>query len=281
MTAVKRRWRIWLGLGLLLFVAASFLLPAVRWRVIGWVRGEAFYQGMPTSYWAKEVARLESEWCTDRWTFGYDRVGGLGFMPATVPSFWDEVKEAIGLGTSPQPPDPPAWQLLGKGNLVNPEALDAKLIKIRPRVDPVDPAGNAVLQGLAQDHNAFVRFVALRYVDGLHRAENASILTQALRDPDSDIRLLAALCLGKLGRVQDPAIVPTLIQGLKNNQSLYVQMLSADSLGTVGPAAKSAVPALIELIAAVKKDDPEGLVDTFAKPLKKIDPEAAAKAGVK
>jgi hypothetical protein len=49
---MKRRYR-WL-LALLLLVAASFLLPAVHWRLIGWVRGEAFYQGRPTSYWRSE-----------------------------------------------------------------------------------------------------------------------------------------------------------------------------------------------------------------------------------
>ncbi|OAI53187.1 hypothetical protein AYO44_16200 [Planctomycetaceae bacterium SCGC AG-212-F19] len=47
--------RRWLWLCLTLFGAASFMLPAVHWRVIGWVKGEAFYQGRPTSYWAKEI----------------------------------------------------------------------------------------------------------------------------------------------------------------------------------------------------------------------------------
>src|SRR4051812_49922600 len=49
----KRERRIWLGLALLLIIAA--LLPAVHWRVIGWARGEAFYQGRPTGYWKREV----------------------------------------------------------------------------------------------------------------------------------------------------------------------------------------------------------------------------------
>jgi hypothetical protein len=51
-------WHLWLFLTLLL-VAASFLLPAVHWRVIGWVRGEAFYQGRPTSYWKREILRYD------------------------------------------------------------------------------------------------------------------------------------------------------------------------------------------------------------------------------
>src|SRR5438105_3973061 len=120
---MKRSWRLLIGMTSLLLIGGLLLLPAVRWRVIGWVKGEAFYQGRPTSYWSKEVAMLELEFWHDRWTVGYDRPGGLGIT--TAPSFWDEVKETIGLGTSSQFGDSsPAWQLLGKGNLVNPEALN-------------------------------------------------------------------------------------------------------------------------------------------------------------
>lgn len=40
-------------------VLAIFSLPPVYWRVIGWVKGEAFFQGRPTSYWA---ARVKDSW---------------------------------------------------------------------------------------------------------------------------------------------------------------------------------------------------------------------------
>jgi hypothetical protein len=49
---MHRRRRIILAL---LAVAALLAVPAVHWRLIGWVRGEAFYQGRPTSYWAGEI----------------------------------------------------------------------------------------------------------------------------------------------------------------------------------------------------------------------------------
>ena len=55
---MKRRWLLWLAL--LLLVGTSFFLPPVSWRVIGWTRGEAFYQGRPTSYWRKEL--LKTDW---------------------------------------------------------------------------------------------------------------------------------------------------------------------------------------------------------------------------
>src|SRR5262249_40577366 len=49
------RWRLWLVLVLLLLVAGLALVPQVRWPIYGWFRGEAFYQGMPTSWWAQEI----------------------------------------------------------------------------------------------------------------------------------------------------------------------------------------------------------------------------------
>jgi hypothetical protein len=60
---MKRRWRLGLGLALLLTAGISLILPAVRWPLIGWVRGEAFYQGRPTSYWEKEIQHYEMHDC--------------------------------------------------------------------------------------------------------------------------------------------------------------------------------------------------------------------------
>ena len=52
---MKRHWRLWLLLVALLIAGGLFLHPSVRWPVTGWARGEAFYQGMPTSYWHNEI----------------------------------------------------------------------------------------------------------------------------------------------------------------------------------------------------------------------------------
>jgi hypothetical protein len=53
---MRSPWRLWLGLTLLVLALGAVVLhPAVRWRLIGWARGEDFYQGRPTSWWASEV----------------------------------------------------------------------------------------------------------------------------------------------------------------------------------------------------------------------------------
>lgn len=53
----KRRWPLWVGLGLLLFVGGVLVLTPLRWQVVGWLRGEAFYKARPASWWEDEIQR--------------------------------------------------------------------------------------------------------------------------------------------------------------------------------------------------------------------------------
>jgi hypothetical protein len=41
---MRKRWRLFLALGLLLLVGGLLLVPQVRWPVFGWLKGDAFYQ---------------------------------------------------------------------------------------------------------------------------------------------------------------------------------------------------------------------------------------------
>jgi hypothetical protein len=50
---LKKRW-LWLCLALLA-IGALFVFPASRWRIVGWVKNEKFYEGRPTSYWSAEL----------------------------------------------------------------------------------------------------------------------------------------------------------------------------------------------------------------------------------
>jgi hypothetical protein len=51
---MKRRWLIRL---LVLAILAAFIVWLEPTRVVwGWLRGEVFYQGRPTSYWARVIA---------------------------------------------------------------------------------------------------------------------------------------------------------------------------------------------------------------------------------
>src|SRR5579862_8031843 len=54
---MKCRRLLMLLLLLLLLLVSLSLAPSVRWPVYGWLRGEAFYQGMPTSWWRGRIQR--------------------------------------------------------------------------------------------------------------------------------------------------------------------------------------------------------------------------------
>src|SRR5579862_4720093 len=58
---MTRRWFL-LILLLLLLLGSLLLVPSVRWPVYGWLRGEAFYQGKPTSYWSQKIRILGEAW---------------------------------------------------------------------------------------------------------------------------------------------------------------------------------------------------------------------------
>ena len=63
----------------------------------------------------------------------------------------------------------------------------------------------------------------------------------ALRDPDDSLRILAAQALGRMGE----RVVPDLIAALKDTDD-ETRHLCGATLGLIGPAARAAVPALIE-----------------------------------
>src|SRR5262245_679860 len=50
---MRRRWRLFSVL--VLVVGSLALVPSVRCRVYGWLRAEPFYDGMPVSWWEREV----------------------------------------------------------------------------------------------------------------------------------------------------------------------------------------------------------------------------------
>jgi hypothetical protein len=96
MKGMKQRWRVWLGLTiLLLLIGAVFLLPAAHWRVIGWLKGEAFYQGRPTSYWDSEISKIDDRIFDD----GY-ATESRDFVRLRQPASW-EMWFANNLGVLP------------------------------------------------------------------------------------------------------------------------------------------------------------------------------------
>jgi hypothetical protein len=114
----KRRLMRW---SLILLTFAAFAVGLEPTRVVwGWLRGEAFYQGRPTSWWRAELNRWEQQF----WG------GGPNILPAIR---W--VRHRTGFE---------AW-LDGKLGVANP--LDGAA----PDWLRGDPAAEAVLRELAND----------------------------------------------------------------------------------------------------------------------------------
>jgi hypothetical protein len=130
---VLTRRRVYLLVIMALLAAFAVWLEPTR-VVWGWLRGEAFYEGRPTSYWRYELSR-------------YERV--LVFVPPPQPNMnalpsqiwlrqrgvWDKLRDWWTNETALQPLPPPAI-LQG------------------------DPAARAVLEALAADAPDHVRSLA-------------------------------------------------------------------------------------------------------------------------
>jgi hypothetical protein len=143
--AVKRKWRVCIGLTLvlLLLLGAAFLAPAVRWPVIGWVRGEAFYDGMPASYWRSQIKEYR------------ECVFPMGSMIGEVPprTLLNQLRESLGM--EPTYLSQPAVMMAG---------------------DDAVP----VLLALCNDEDRTVRYIAIQALERIDR--EAATKAGALRE---------------------------------------------------------------------------------------------------
>jgi HEAT repeat protein len=90
------------------------------------------------------------------------------------------------------------------------------------------------------------------------------------------VRYAAISALGKIGTEPD-RVVPVLIDAT-HDRSPTVRTSAVGALGLFGPNAKLAVPALVEFLSNAQTSMERWYAE---KALRQIDPEAAAKAGVK
>ena len=100
-------------------------------------------------------------------------------------------------------------------------------------------------------------------------------LIQAVKGNDSAVRPGAARALGQIGSQPD-TIIPLLI-GLLDDKQDGVPEAAVEALGDFGRLAKPALPKLLPLLKVRDKDMQHALRPA----LKKIDPQAAAEAGLR
>src|SRR5438105_14118082 len=57
---MTRRRKLTLGIALVGAAALVWAIPACRYRIVGTLRREPFYQGMPASYWRETILQFEA-----------------------------------------------------------------------------------------------------------------------------------------------------------------------------------------------------------------------------
>ena len=99
-----------------------------------------------------------------------------------------------------------------------------------------------------------------------HPIKPARELIQDLKDKEESARTIAAEDLGRVGSDQVPDAVRALSESLAKDESSYVRMAAAKSLGAHGANARDAVPALQKAL----KDSDDGVQHAAKRALEKI-----------
>lgn len=198
---MKGRWRLWLCLALVFLVGAGLLYPPLKWRLIGWMRGEAFYQGRPTSYWRQKIQQYQHSTMEER--------------QASHDHWMRKVEELVGLPSNDLFKHPYT-------ELNNPAAVD-------------NPAGVSVLVQLLQDSDPHIRGTAALEIANYSPPTGPAvpILIDLLEDPDPYVRANAAMSL--LGSKAKEA-VPSLLR-LLNDEDLGVRQAARQAICEIDPEA--------------------------------------------
>ncbi len=94
-------------------------------------------------------------------------------------------------------------------------------------------------------------------------------------DSDGIVRLMAAQCFQRVG-VREAAVTPALVSALGDKEP-GVRAMAAKSLGVTGHNSDLVVPALLARL----RDDSQEVREAAKAALLQIDPDAAAKAGLR
>ncbi len=248
---LKRR-----GICLLFVLAAGIALvsPPVRWRIIGCIKNERFYQGRPTSYWSGRIIT---------WREQFARYARTGLLPSEDLS------------------DDPSLALLQKylpclndrQTLVPPLSLDDGKMPIGGEFLS-DPAALAVLIELVHDPDREVRLYALERIVALNAQDGKAaipILIDWLKSADVDFRRCAAQGLYHFG-ADRPEAVRALMDALETDDD-WTCTYAALALGEIGSSAKEAVPGMVRLLERKRGAGPP-VTWHVPEALMRIDPTA-------
>jgi HEAT repeat protein len=285
---MKKRLGIGFGLALAAGLIVALALPASHFTLLGWLRRESFYQGRPTSYWIsalKKDAFVGSSAPAD--VGKLLREGGEHAVPVLLDMAKDEdevvSEQALLALYLMKPRSEKVIQVLSEilkyrirqpGHLLlatdillyadRQQAIAALIGAVRENQQgPIRARVAGMLGNLVPDdglsHSQLTRATGSMRLGApppnpeevearalwLREPEAQSViaaLREALQDEDVSVRVTAARGLWQLG-CRGELLVPVLCQALKAGN-----WVACSVLGQIGPQAKAAIPALIEVL---------------------------------
>ena len=277
------RKRVYIALAVLLVILAG----VSAWQVLR--LREPVYQGKPLSAWLERLSKATKDDERDRATTAIRHIG-TNALPLLI--------ERLRAQDAPLKLLIMTWAEKQKLVPVHLKSAQQRRNEAIWGYEALGPLASAQIPSLADmvshDPAFFVRHgavSALGYV-GPEARSAAPALFRATQDTDEEVRGVAFWALGRI--LPDPQLtIPLLVAGL-DDPLWGNRWPAAAALGKYGPEARAAVPALLRALAtndalAVslpaagpwERDQLGRLSDVFRSALKKVDPEAAAEAGVK
>jgi hypothetical protein len=173
------RGRLLLSLVLLILAGGALSLPPVHWRLIGWWRGEAFFQSRPTSYWEQEIETSFQPLIVVGCLSGERPANKLRIMREAPVSKWLQRRVEPWWN----------WQRLQSG------AFSSSVVEVEAPLTTGDEDAAGVLHQLLGSKSAKSRRVAAFGLAKLKVPPAAAVeqlLQLAAHDPDNDVRRAAA-----------------------------------------------------------------------------------------
>jgi HEAT repeat protein len=297
MSRTRFRRRLgWIGLALVVLALGYMLVDSTSRSILwGILHGESFYQGKPTNYWGRLIEQQEPALLAlffPRPDFPWNWIDQL-----QRPLRRKQLAESDKLLRPLLAGDPAAVPVLielldhedetvrvtaAKGlRAVGPAAKDATRALARGLTDTEDVQEKSFQALAAIGHSAEPAVPTLKAIIRAGPGRGPAFHGYVAHDGYTAKwpRIAAATVLLRIAP-EDEDVLPTLLQALNDREEpdKRLQTAAVETLGAIGPRAQAAVPRLLEVI---KTDENGYRVERAAEALKKIDPEIAAKVGVK
>jgi HEAT repeat protein len=253
---VKRRRLIWSSVVLVLGAGGLVVGLDPDRRVLGWARGEPFFQGRAASAWRRDLRQSEDAGANDAFSSlvagKADAVPVCSWVLRTATEAearWRAVDVIGKIGKDAAPAAPDVVAALSDGDPLVRRVAVRVIGEMTPDVAGVIPA----LVALFPDVEA-IRAVA-RF--GPRGSDGAPSLRALFTHEDPTVRWQAVRAIGKIG---EPALaaMPELIRLTASDPDPLVREHAAEALGDIGPAAAEGIPALVKAlhdpIARVRRD---------------------------